>query len=408
MKNKKLEIIVFAAICIIMLILSRCIEEKKPAFDPRGGDYIGSSSCNKCHQNITDSFNLTAHHQSTREASKKNISGSFSKDSNTLFFRPELKVIMHETDSGFYQQAYIDNKLKKSERFDLVFGSGRKGQSYLFWDNDKIFQLPVSYYVPTKSWENSPGFPKENVLFSRNIPIGCFECHASYLKKTGGTQEGGFLVDHFDRNLIVQGIDCERCHGPAAKHVNYHEQHSAEKEARFIPRIGLLSRQQQLDLCAGCHSGARETLNSLFYFKPGDKLSDYLSPDTAITNPIDIDVHGKQYQSLLLSQCFIKSSTLTCSSCHNTHIEQRDNNAMFSAQCKKCHESPKHNFPALSADLAIRTETDCIDCHMPTKPSNVIKLTSEQKNPISAMVRSHFISVYPAESKKILDKVVSR
>ncbi|MEJ7684569.1 MAG: hypothetical protein WKG06_43315 [Segetibacter sp.] len=162
-------------------------------------------------------------------ASKDAIKGSFAKDSNTLYYRSTLKVAMVQHDSGFYQAAYIDDIEKQAARFDIVVGSGRKGQSYLYWYGDNIFQLPVSYYVPGKSWVNSPNYPPENVLFNRNIPVGCFECHSSYIKKTATRLVGNDLIDYFDKNQLIYGIDCERCHGPAAKHVNFHKNNSQEK-----------------------------------------------------------------------------------------------------------------------------------------------------------------------------------
>jgi hypothetical protein len=34
-----------------------------------------------------------------------------------------------------------------TERFDYVIGSGGKGQTYLYWKGDLLFQLPVSYWT---------------------------------------------------------------------------------------------------------------------------------------------------------------------------------------------------------------------------------------------------------------------
>jgi hypothetical protein len=64
---------------------------------------------------------------------------------------------MEKKKNRFFQTAYISGDVSQSEPFDIVIGSGRKGQTYLYWKDDKIFQLPVSYYTPTDSWVNSPG-----------------------------------------------------------------------------------------------------------------------------------------------------------------------------------------------------------------------------------------------------------
>jgi hypothetical protein len=401
MHRKKL--LILTVCCLVILILNNCISEQKKSKDPRGEEYAGSAQCKSCHKEIYDTYVKTAHHLTSSPALKTAIKGSFAKDSNTVFYRPALKVVMQQKDSSFYQVAYIDDVAKQAARFDIVIGSGRKGQSYLSWLDSNIFQLPVSYYVPGKTWVNSPGYPPKFVLFNRNIPIGCFECHSSYIKRTATKPSGNYLVDYFDSNQILYGIDCERCHGPAAAHVQFHKANPEEKEPKFITRLASLTRQEKLDMCAICHSGARETITSTFNFKPGSKLPDYLQPDTSALNTNDIDVHGKQYQLLMASKCFIKSKTLTCFSCHNTHVEERDNIKEFSMRCITCHTNPNHNALGLNAALQAAIANNCIDCHMPAKPSKIITMKSlDQNDSVSALVRTHFISIYTDVAKKYL------
>ena len=38
---------------------------------------------------------------------------------------------------------------------DIVLGSGKIGQSYLYWRNDELFQLPISYLATRDSWMNT-------------------------------------------------------------------------------------------------------------------------------------------------------------------------------------------------------------------------------------------------------------
>lgn len=400
LKRHKRKISFLALLCLSVVVFNNCINEQKKSNDARGEDYIGSAQCITCHRDIYNSYVKTAHNLSSRPASKQTIKGSFAKNANTLYYRPALKVAMEQRDSGFYQVAYIDNIEKQAEKFDIVIGSGTKGQSYLYWYGDNIFQLPVSYYVPGHSWVNSPNYPPENVLFNRNISVGCFECHSSYIKKTDSKPVGNDLTDYFDKNQLIHGIDCERCHGPAAKHVTFHENNPQEKKPAFIATFTSLNRQKKLDMCAMCHSGARQTITPAFYFKPGEKLSNYLYPDTSAVTAADIDVHGKQYQLLTASKCFIKSKTLTCASCHNAHVTERDNLSEFSKRCMNCHTNPNHD-SKITASYGADLTKNCIDCHMPARPSALITMKSQaQTKPIPALVRTHYISVYLDESKK--------
>ncbi len=89
---------------------------------------------------------------------------------------------MDSTETGFYEAAVMgrapDTSIH-SERIAFVTGSGRKGQSYLYWQaGDQLYQLPVSYWRGM-GWANSPAYPDGRPNFDRPIPPRCLECHAS-------------------------------------------------------------------------------------------------------------------------------------------------------------------------------------------------------------------------------------
>ena len=55
----------------------------------------------------------------------------------------------------------------RAERIDLITGSGMRGQTYLFWQGDRLFELPVSYWSDGHRWINSPGYIDGTADFSR-------------------------------------------------------------------------------------------------------------------------------------------------------------------------------------------------------------------------------------------------
>ena len=156
-------------------------------------------------------------------------------------------------------------------------------------------------------------------------------------------------------------------------------------------------------MCASCHGGKLQKLKPSFEFTVGSKLSDYYAADTSVPNPENIDVHGNQYGLLRSSKCFKVSTTMTCGTCHNSHENEKGKIAVFSQRCITCHNNEHNNNCKLSKTMGSAINTNCIDCHMPVKPSNLItvQLLGGSK-PIAAMIRSHFISVYPEESKRII------
>jgi hypothetical protein len=72
------------------------------------------------------------------------------KTSNpSLFFRMDKKPSPGKGDE-FFQVAVAGTPPQThshSEQFGVVVGSGEKGQTYLYWSDDQLFQLPVSYWA---------------------------------------------------------------------------------------------------------------------------------------------------------------------------------------------------------------------------------------------------------------------
>src|SRR5450432_264171 len=141
--------------------------------------YAGSASCMKCHKAICDSFAGTAHYFTSRPAVAEFIKGSFDSGKNHFDYNQFVNVRLEKNDSGFFQTVYINGQPSHSEAMDIVVGSVKKGQTYLYWKENLLYQLPISYYVPTKSWCNSPGYPAGMPRFSRLIGVRCLECHGS-------------------------------------------------------------------------------------------------------------------------------------------------------------------------------------------------------------------------------------
>lgn len=404
---KKKKNVVFAlAIFTCVMILSQCISGPGSVkVDVRGENYAGSLSCKNCHQSIYNEFIHAAHANTSSASLPDIIKPGLIPGSNVFEFNDSLKVVVEKHKDQYYQTAYQSGIKTSSHPFDLIIGSGRKAQSYLYFDSSRIFQLPLSYFIAQNTWANSPGFPSQIAKFDRSIPSGCLGCHSSFIDVKQSYQ-GFQLTEHYDRQRIIYGIDCERCHGPAAQHVDYHTDHLGEKGTKFITSIKSLSRTQKTDMCSLCHSGVKDAQQSLFDFKPGDKLSDFYFPDFNLPAAEDVDVHGKQSILMMASKCYRLSDNLTCNSCHNVHVKERDDITIFSQRCISCHQQVKHSFIIKDKGLAAVIKTDCIDCHMPLKPSKAITLLTKQKTAAKPdYMRTHLITVYAAESKRFIDSV---
>lgn len=405
MKGKRILLLAAIFFTPIVLVLTQCsnLFDKKPA-DPRGPMYAGAQSCVSCHKNISESYFHTAHAQSTHLAIAQNVQGNFTTGHNSFAFKNGDRVTMEKRADGLYQVWFSNGKKVQEQRFDITFG-GVKAETYLYWKNNALYQLPLSYFSSVHSWTNSPGYDTTRVDFSRAIGKRCFECHASYIKELPPeTQSLQQRETRFDKASLINGIDCERCHGPAINHVNFHTQYPQEKKAKYIVRYSDLNRLQKIDMCAVCHSGNKDMVTtSTFAFKPGDTLANFIEPSFmhVTEDAAQFDVHGKQSQMLASSQCFIKSN-MDCGSCHNTHVKERENLPLYSQRCMQCHQPGGHNFCKLAPKLGAALQKNCIDCHMPMKASNIITVqTANESNAAPYLVRTHHIAVYKDQHDKI-------
>jgi hypothetical protein len=353
------------------------------------GNYIGDEACGSCHQEKVDAFHRTAHSRTSRLPEKESILGNFTPDEDTLkTSNPQLLFRMDRRGDGFFQTAvqgiapYIT---ERTEKFGFVIGSGGKGQTYLFWKGDQLFQLPVSYWTEL-GWVNSPGYRDGVANFDRPIIPRCLDCHATYFESIPPP------LNRYGKTGFVVGITCEKCHGPGREHMQHESSKVAGSSVAGSTNSAILnparfSRDRQMDLCAWCHAGHGSTLGQSFSYVPGEQLDEYLKLPPSDPNA-QIDVHGNQVELLEKSRCF-QSSAMTCMTCHDVHVVQHDL-AAFSQRCLSCHKPETAMFPKMGHRVA----SNCIDCHMPKQETNLIVFDSSGKK-ARPEVRSHLIKIYP-------------
>ena len=362
---------------------SPAVQQAPPGAPDLPAGYVGDAVCQSCHQEKVETFHRTSHYLTSRLPEKDSILGKFTPDANVMkTSNPELFFRMEEKDNVFFQTAvegaapFIESR---SERFAFVVGSGGKGQTYLFWKGDGLFQLPVSYWTEL-GWVNSPGYRDGQANFARPIIPRCLECHGTYFEQLPPP------VNRYRKTGFIVGISCEKCHGPGKDHTRQFAAKPAPGANSAILNPERFSRERQMDLCAWCHAGHGFPLQPSFSYVPGEALDKYLrisQPDPAAP----IDVHGSQVEMLQRSRCF-QQSAMTCLTCHNVHIVQHDLNE-FSQRCLACHKPGSATFPKKGHQAA----SNCIDCHMPMQETNLIVFDQNGKK-ARPKVRSHWIKVY--------------
>jgi hypothetical protein len=355
------------------------------------GAYVGDGVCYSCHREKVESYHRTAHFHTSSLPSQSSIHGNFTPGSNILrTANPDLFFMMESAGGRFSEKGVMRRSpseiLERAELIGVVIGSGRKGQTYLYWDEDKLFQLPVSYWTELGEWVNSPGYVDGTANFDRPIAPRCLECHASSFESHASAENA------YEKSSLVLGLTCEKCHGPGTRHLARYRSKTppASVGSSAIVNPARLPRERQMDVCALCHAGIGTPLSPPLSFVAGDELDQHLTFPT-LDPKAHIDVHGSQIQLLKRSRCYRESSSMTCTTCHDVHLPQRDP-AAFSANCLACH---KVESCGSFAKLGHRIDRECITCHMPLQETAQIVISGLNGRSLQPKVRNHQIAIYP-------------
>ena len=361
------------------------------------GKFLGAQACQECHEDKFETFTKTSHHLTSAPATKASITADFGNGS--ILFKsgnPALRWRLESRNDGFYQTAIVSSNGKEyehTEQIDLVTGSGKLGQTYLYRKGSQLFQLPISYVRQLSDWVYSPGYSDELADFRRPVKADCLVCHATYFDNSVPPQDGG-------ANHIVYGISCERCHGLGADHVEFHRQNPEAETGKHIANPSDFPRNRQIDICGQCHSGFQAFLKPPFSFQPGDSFEEYFQLGSQKADA-ELAMHASnQALRLAKSLCFQNSPEMTCTTCHDPHVLESGKLASFSHRCQQCHESDECG---LSDRLTKRFADHCVECHMP--------LTVDTKTPFHSSTKDetyyprmwdHAMGIYPKLSREKL------
>jgi len=205
------------------------------------------------------------------------------------------------------------------------------------------------------------------VNFDRLIPPRCLECHATSFKIEGTPPEIRYSRDY------ELGISCQKCHGDGSRHVNTTSAIRVKLRGSMSQSSAVFERAKARQLRVVPFRHARTEAAS-FSYKPGERLEDFLMPETS-PNP---DVHGNQVGLLELSKCFRSSPAMSCSTCHNVHQQERDL-TQLARRCLQCHQV---NQCKQAGKAGVHLMEQCLDCHMPNQDSRLLRIeTATTRNP---------------------------
>ena len=212
-----------------------------------------------------------------------------------------------------------------------------------------------SYYTRTHAFGPTPGHPNGADLPYPALAAGasvarCFRCHSTGPLRLG---EGAKVAP------AENGIGCEACHGPGARHI------ATGGDPQAIGNPGRLNAVELNQFCGTCHRRPPD---------PDDATADRIAVAFKFdwSNPWNVR-HQPAYLSR--SSCFRASrGALSCITCHDPHSAASLPLAEYDRRCIACHSGVKHNAAATGP---------CASCHMPA-----IAATPEMQ------FADHWIGVY--------------
>ena len=304
------------------------------------------------------------------------------------FYRPRAAVFIEDFDAPpfFHERSgqYFEMRRRGEEIFfrrwqlaadgapihvferkvDWILGSGHHARTYLYaTPGGELYQLPISWYTATREWRMAPGYDRaDHDGVVRRVRHECMFCHNAYAA-VGEDKLSYWRSQTFPAQL-PEGIGCQRCHGPGAKHVETKTRDSIVNPVRLGTRL-------RNDICYECHmqptviiAGMRKFGRDIYSFRPGQPLDGYAhrididEDDLPRAERFEINHHPYRLEQ---SRCFTESEgRLSCLTCHDPHRKVTDA-AHYRKACLSCHQTPH------------RASEDCTSCHMPKRrPQDVV------------------------------------
>ncbi|HEV2233326.1 MAG TPA: multiheme c-type cytochrome [Terriglobia bacterium] len=211
------------------------------------------------------------------------------------------------------------------------------GQTYILDKDGQLYESRVSYYRELKRLDltiGAQGVVPADLREAAGRVIGleeklrCFFCHA-----TNATKGQQVTLD-----AMTPGVQCEHCHGPAEKHVQWATKGGSSPV--LMKDLTKLSTDEVSDFCGQCHRTWADVLD---------------------IGRIDItDVRFQPYR-LTLSRCYDgNDARISCLACHNPHFQVDTNPIDYDSKCLACHGGGK-----VGAKKCRVSAHRCTTCHMP-------------------------------------------
>jgi tetratricopeptide (TPR) repeat protein len=350
-------------------------------------DFAGAESCAGCHADQYQAWSTSTHGRAGGEPAPEVVVAPFNGRPITFAdgtVVPRIRGGSYEFEvrqSGFEPQTFVVAGVIGGSH---MIGGGTQGFLTAVVDGTQRF-LPWDWSGGSSQWFCNTGSRTnqgwEPITDDMRLadcgdwpplrPIGtldrfanCQECHGSQISAELAAGEG------FRTEYTTLEVNCESCHGPAARHV---EAANSGTDDLAITSLAFLPKDESLGTCFQCHA-LKDVLKGGYL--PGEPLEDYYALKYPVVGDEPFAPDGRvrsfAYQSNHLASACYLLGPMDCASCHEPHGQgywDIDRNPLpdpFSdGQCTSCHaskeaEPQRHTFHEPGSEGA-----KCVSCHMP-------------------------------------------
>lgn len=334
--------------------------------------HVDAKLCAGCHRQIAEDYARTG---MGRSFNRPSAAAMPDPPREFLHDRSDTRYAVVQRDGAWYQRrwqlGFAGKEANVEElRIDYVMGSGNHARTFLHRTaRGTLLELPFGWYAEGGGrWDMSPGSDSARPWTRRFISYNCMFCHNGLPAIPGGHDEPG--ADPVYTGELPMGIDCQRCHGPGARHlaaVKNRNSTAADVRASVV-NPARLQPERAMEICMSCHlettSGRIPSRivrfdRGPFSYIPGEPLADFMltfdhAPGTGHNDKFEA---VSSVYRLRQSKCFTESAgKMTCTTCHDPHKALRGAAAAaeYSKKCAQCHT------PHVATN-------DCVSCHMPKR-----------------------------------------
>ncbi len=387
-----MRVAVRACTAALVVVLAACGPSADPDADTEGAPaavgahFLGSASCQSCHEGQYAAWQGSHHELAMQVASEQTVLADFDDatldyfETTTRFLRDGTAFIVRTEDGrGATADFPVTHTfgIEPLQQYLVELPGGRYQALPFVWDTRQPSDGGQRWYHLYEDEYIGPGDPLHWTGRYLNWNLMCAECHSTNVRLGYDAER-----DVFDTRWDEISVGCEACHGPGAAHVQQAQR--AEFDSGFgFPvdlddaagsafvfgsesGIAMLAsprdRQQQPESCGRCHARRSVLTEGYTYGRP---LADTHMP--SLLEPGLYFADGRILDEVYVYGSFLQSAMyragVTCTDCHDPHTAKLRAGPEPNDVCAQCH------LPSVFANTE-HSGTDavsCVDCHMASR-----------------------------------------